>query len=202
MLRVSPAIKESARNLLRNILQWNGVSYLPPTIDLVVKSDASETGLGGNMSAHEAETTFNLTASHGNQLLRTSAVWTPGFLYRHLREIHSMETVLGWFQDRHHPLTHYLHIQVLEALASFQTIKTLARHVPLQGKEILLLTDNTASAYTMAKEGRSKSPELSLVVRQFLEWIRSKGARLHVEHIPGLLNTTAVRSDGHMFLHP
>jgi hypothetical protein len=154
------------------------------------------------MSAHEAETTFNLTASHGNQLLRTSAVWTPGFLYRHLQEIHSMETVLGWFQDRHHPLTHYLHIQVLEALASFQTIKTLAHHVPLRGKEILLLTDNTASAYTMAKEGRSKSPELSLVVRQFLEWIRSKGARLHVEHIPGLLNTTAVRSDGHMFLHP
>jgi hypothetical protein len=85
-----------------------------------------------------------------------------------------------------------VHIQVLEAIASFQTLKLLAQKIPLQGKEILLLTDNTASAYTIAKEGRSRSPELSLVVRQFLTWMRSKGAHLHVEHIPGLLNTTAV----------
>ncbi|KAJ3336780.1 hypothetical protein HDU93_002173 [Gonapodya sp. JEL0774] len=45
-----------------------------------------------------------------------------------------------------------IHIQVLEAISSFLGLKAFARETQLQGKTILLLTDNTASAYTMAKQ--------------------------------------------------
>ena len=185
-LSLSPTMKQGIRNILHHLMVWNGKSYLPPQIDVVIKTDASDLGLGGNLK---------WTASHGSSIMqRTSALWTPKLLHGYLHGIHTWKTICSWFRHplNQKPLTELVHIQILEAIATHQALKVFTQQVQLQHKTALILTDNMANAYYLAREGGTRSTPLSLVIERILRWARKKKLHLFVEHIPGVLNELAV----------
>ncbi|KAJ3337763.1 hypothetical protein HDU93_000540 [Gonapodya sp. JEL0774] len=127
-------------------------------------SDASETGPGANFCAAPAPPSVSTTTSKGDQLIHTSACWSASLLIWHLHTLYTPAVIQTWFSNLSILLTEFIRIQVLEAISSFLGLKAFVRKTLLQGKTILLPTDNTASAYTMAKRGQSLSPALSMVV--------------------------------------
>lgn len=180
---MTPEVRRSLHQLLGSLHHWNGKSFLPPLVDAVVKTDASESGGGGNLTS---------TVSQGQTLIRTALHWTPKLLHGYLARRYSWTTIQSWFADPAIPLTAFIHIQVLEAISIHQSLKVFARENPLWHKTILVLTDNMASAWYLAKEGGTRSRDLSLVAEEMLRWARKKKIRLYVEHIPGVLNVLAV----------
>ena len=185
VLPITHTVRRALNTLLYSIHRWNGKCFLPPVVDAVVKTDASETGLGGNITT---------TVSQGTALSRTAAHWTPKLLHGYLNGIYRYEDLRTWCADTR-PLTQFIHIQTLEAIATHQAMKVFYRESSLRDKTVLVMTDNIASAYYMAREGGTRNTPLSKVTEKIVRWTRKKGIRLFVEHIPGVLNTLAVSSE-------
>ncbi|KAJ3318090.1 hypothetical protein HDU93_003936, partial [Gonapodya sp. JEL0774] len=104
LLVISPAIYHSLQELLQHLHQWNGVSFLPPKVDLVITSDTLETGSGANLHAAPAPPFISTTTSKGDQLTCTSACWLADLLIRHLHTLYSPTAIWAVHPvDRVHP---------------------------------------------------------------------------------------------------
>ncbi len=102
------------------------------------------------------------------------------------------------------PQLHW-HINCLELLAVHLALNRLKRR--LQGKHVLVRTDNTATVAYINRQGGLRSRRMSQLARHLLLWSRKHLRSLRAIHIPGLLNRTADKLSraalpGEWRLHP
>ena len=83
------------------------------------------------------------------------------------------------------PQEQLLLINALELLAIGEPWKL---YFPLEGKTILIATDNTTALAYINKQGGSKSPTLRRLTQDFFHWLDSTSITLCCRHVPGTLN--------------
>ena len=81
------------------------------------------------------------------------------------------------------------HINELELLAMWRTLQAL---LPLiDGRTILLATDNTTALAYINKQGGTRSGTMMDLTKSFFQWLNSTQITLRCRHIPGKLNIRA-----------
>jgi hypothetical protein len=174
------------KDFLPHLNAANGISYLTPNVDLILTTDASEIGFGCNSKI--------TNTSSGVTTVKTGGKWTNEILYEFLHKDFSHDQIQTWLMDTQNPLTSYIHIQILEAIATFIALRHFNTGRSLQKKTILLLTDNIANAYYIAKQGGTGTDTLSRIAEAMIRYSVTHKIRLFVEHIPGAMNDADLES--------
>jgi hypothetical protein len=149
-------------------------------------TDASEIGFGCNSKM--------TNTSSGVTIVKTGGKWTAEILYEFLHKDFSYDQLQTWITDTQNPLTLYIHIQILEAIATFIAMWHFNTGRALQKKTVLLLTDNIANAYYIAKQGGTGTDTLSRLAEAMIRYSVTHKIRLFVEHIPGAMNDADLES--------
>ena len=81
------------------------------------------------------------------------------------------------------------HINELELMAIWRTLQAL---LPLiDGRTVMLATDNTTALAYINKQGGTKSRSMMKVTKAFFQWLSTTELTLKCRHIPGKLNIRA-----------
>ena len=102
-----------------------------------------------------------------------------------------------WSQDQS-----LLHINVLELLAVFNSLKALELQTDISEKKILIKSDNSTVVSYINRQGGTRSPTLCLHTRHLLIWCIQRGIFLTAVHIPGIDNTLADNLSRGVSLNP
>lgn len=94
------------------------------------------------------------------------------------------------------PHHQHLHINVLELLAVKFALQAFLPHV--QGRAVLVRTDNTTVLQYLNKMGGTKSPQLCQLTWELLTWCIAHKITLSAEHIAGVDNVLADRLSRHL----
>ena len=102
-----------------------------------------------------------------------------------------------WSQDQS-----LLHINVLELLAVFNSLKALELQTDISEKKILIKSDNSTVVSYINRQGGTRSPTLCLHTRHLLIWCIQRGIFLTAVHTPGIDNTLADNLSRGVSLNP
>ena len=82
-----------------------------------------------------------------------------------------------------------LHINVLELLAVWNTLKVLQEH--FRGKSILVASDNQTTVCYIQKQGGTRSPAMLKYALQLFQWTEAHNIKIKCRHVAGKLNVLA-----------
>jgi len=176
-IRLTSKIRRDLEELLDNLFEWNGVSFIMNTEDYIQKADSSGFGWGGNVTGPDG------------RLVRSRGIFT----IETLQQICNQPRKLLKKALETQTLTKLIHISALEALAQFLNLRhAMTLHkLPLTGKTVLLMCDNMATVYAINKGGISKNHYLSEACSKLITWSRKNNVQIRAQWLPGKQNILA-----------